>query len=161
MLASVVRARLIEPDLVLGDKIASMRPRLYAVALSLRARDPDDLVQATLESALRHSSQLRDEGKLWQWLIAIQMREQFRWSRRVREVVFRQEVSQDNTKDLAVHADLRNALASLPPRMRASIVLHYMADLSVVETAQALRTTPNTVKTQLRTGLSRLKEAML
>jgi DNA-directed RNA polymerase specialized sigma24 family protein len=45
-------------------------------------------------------------------------------------------------------------------RMRASVALHHMAGLSVAETAQALATSENTVKTQLRVGLRRLKESL-
>jgi RNA polymerase sigma factor (sigma-70 family) len=53
---------------------------------------------------------------------------------------------------------LRDELASLPPRIRAAVVLRYYADLSVDEVAAALGTSRNTVKTQLRIGLDRLRD---
>jgi RNA polymerase sigma factor (sigma-70 family) len=52
------------------------------------------------------------------------------------------------------------ALAGLPPRTRAAVVLHYYADLTVDGVATALGTSQNTVKTQLRTGLERLRAAL-
>jgi RNA polymerase sigma factor (sigma-70 family) len=55
---------------------------------------------------------------------------------------------------------LDDALADLPPRIRAAIVLRYYADMSVDEVAAALGTSRNTVKTQLRIGLDRLRESL-
>lgn len=55
---------------------------------------------------------------------------------------------------------LLQALAVLPARMRAALVLHYYADLSVDEAAHALGTSRNTVKSQLREGLRRLRREL-
>jgi RNA polymerase sigma factor (sigma-70 family) len=55
---------------------------------------------------------------------------------------------------------LRAALDELPPRTRAAVVLRYYADLPVEGVAAALGTSPNTVKTQLRTGLERLRASL-
>jgi RNA polymerase sigma factor, sigma-70 family len=131
----------------------------------MRVREPEDLVQSTIELAIRHSSQLRDDEKLWPWLVAIQAHEAFRWSRRVRETVGWPQAREPEAREPASHdlerfAELRDALDALPPRMRASVVLHHMADLTVAETARALGTSENTVKSQLRLGLKRLKESM-
>ena len=49
-------------------------------------------------------------------------------------------------------------MASLSPRVRAAIALRYYADLDVDEVAAALGTSRNTVKTQLRIGLDRLRD---
>jgi DNA-directed RNA polymerase specialized sigma24 family protein len=40
------------------------------------------------------------------------------------------------------------------------LVLHYYADLPVAEVAAAMGTSENTVKTQLRHGLARLRESL-
>ena len=55
---------------------------------------------------------------------------------------------------------LRDALATLPPRMRAAVVLHYYADLTVDGVAAALQRSPNTIKSQLREALSRLRHEL-
>lgn len=148
-----------------ADRITAMRPRLLAIARSMRVREPEDLVQSTIELAIRHSSQLRDAERLWPWLVAIQAHEAFRWSRRVRETVGWPQAREPERREPASHdlerfAELRDALDALPPRIRASVVLHHMADLTVAETARALGTSENTVKSQLRLGLKRLKESM-
>ena len=60
--------------------------------------------------------------------------------------------------DIAAHADVRASLARLPRRIRAAIALHYLAGMSVPETARAMGISENTVKSQLRIGLNRLRE---
>ncbi|HEU5470293.1 MAG TPA: SigE family RNA polymerase sigma factor [Actinophytocola sp.] len=49
------------------------------------------------------------------------------------------------------------ALAGLPPRQRAVLVLRYWEDLSVEETARLLRCTTGTVKSQAARGLQTLR----
>jgi RNA polymerase sigma-70 factor (sigma-E family) len=52
---------------------------------------------------------------------------------------------------------LNQALAQLPPRMRAALVLRYFHELSVAETADALGCTQGTVKSQSARALDRLR----
>lgn len=52
------------------------------------------------------------------------------------------------------------ALAALPPRMRAVLVLRFFDDMSENETATALRCGVGTVKSQTSRGLARLRELM-
>jgi RNA polymerase sigma-70 factor (sigma-E family) len=51
-------------------------------------------------------------------------------------------------------------LGTLPPGMRAAVVLRYVEGLSVAETADAMRCSEGNVKSQCARGLSRLREAM-
>jgi DNA-directed RNA polymerase specialized sigma24 family protein len=48
----------------------------------------------------------------------------------------------------------------LPPRMRAAVGLHYYADLQVDAVAAVLGRSRNTVKTELREALARLRGQM-
>jgi RNA polymerase sigma-70 factor (sigma-E family) len=52
------------------------------------------------------------------------------------------------------------ALAELPPRMRAAIVLRHLTELSVAETADALNCSEGTVKSQTARGLAQLRAAL-
>lgn len=61
----------------------------------------------------------------------------------------------DLTADLL---DLRRAVAALPDRMRATVCLHYLADLSVADVAAALEVAEGTVKSNLHDARSRLRE---
>ncbi|MDQ1294327.1 MAG: hypothetical protein QG608_2210 [Actinomycetota bacterium] len=51
------------------------------------------------------------------------------------------------------------ALAGLPPRQRAALILRFWEDLSTEEIGQCLGCSPNTVKTHLRRGLAVLRNA--
>jgi RNA polymerase sigma factor (sigma-70 family) len=52
------------------------------------------------------------------------------------------------------------ALAEVPPKQRAAVVLRYWADLPVAEVAVALRCSEGTVKSQAARGLELLRAAV-
>lgn len=56
--------------------------------------------------------------------------------------------------------DLNDALAALPPRRRAAILLRYYGGLSEAEIAGVLRVRPGTVKSLLSRGLAQLREVI-
>jgi RNA polymerase sigma-70 factor (sigma-E family) len=56
--------------------------------------------------------------------------------------------------------DLLAALARLPARQRAAVVLRYWADLDVAATAAALGVTEGTVKSSSARGLATLREVL-
>jgi RNA polymerase sigma-70 factor (sigma-E family) len=56
--------------------------------------------------------------------------------------------------------DVRAALASLPPRQRATLVLRFYCDLSVEQTARLLGCAAGTVKSQTAKGLTALRKAV-
>lgn len=159
----------LEGDLTgIGEReLVAMAPTLLAAARYFVRSEADaqDLVQATLEIAVRRRSQLRDRGSLRAWLLAIETREAFRLRRRLRHLV-----SLDGHAVLEVPAPhagpsdddlaVRAAVGRLPERMRAAVVLHHMAGLSVAQTAEAMAVSDNTIKTLLRLGLAKLREVL-
>jgi RNA polymerase sigma-70 factor (ECF subfamily) len=144
--------------------LVALAPIVLAAARYLVRSEADatDLAQATLEIGWRHRDQLRDTARLRAWLLAIETREAFRLRRRLRSLVsldghvVEAPVAGPSADDLEV----RLAVAKLPERMRASVVLHHMVGLSVADTAEAMRVSENTVKTLLRLGLARLREVL-
>jgi RNA polymerase sigma factor (sigma-70 family) len=63
----------------------------------------------------------------------------------------------DANDGLADREQMADALATLPPRMRAVLVLRYAEDLSEAATAEALGCSVATVKSQTARGLARLR----
>jgi RNA polymerase sigma-70 factor (sigma-E family) len=63
----------------------------------------------------------------------------------------------DDTEPVAERERLADALAELPARMRAVLVLRYAEDLSEAATAEALGCSVHTVRSQTVRGLARLR----
>jgi RNA polymerase sigma factor (sigma-70 family) len=149
----------------LKETLASHEPALLATARFLVREEADarDLVQQTFEIALRHLHELRDEQKLAAWLTTIAVRSasrrRFSLARLVQwptsPAVETRSAGMDDTA-----IALRAAVRALPERVRVAVVLHHMVGFSVQETAAAMGITENTVKSELKTGLSRLRETM-
>lgn len=66
----------------------------------------------------------------------------------------------DITRDVHLKEVFRDALAQLPPRQRAAVVLRYWAQHSVTETAAILRCSEGNVKSQSARGLAALRTAL-
>lgn len=64
----------------------------------------------------------------------------------------------DEASTVTDRLTLRAALARLTPRQRAVLVLRFYEDLTEVQVAEALGISPNTVKSQTRVALQRLRE---
>ena len=64
----------------------------------------------------------------------------------------------DDAGALTDRLTLRDAMARLTPRQRAVLVLRFYEDLTEPQTAAALGISPNTVKSQTRVALQRLRE---
>jgi RNA polymerase sigma-70 factor (sigma-E family) len=66
----------------------------------------------------------------------------------------------EGTSPDSIEAAVFGALAELPPRMRAAVVLRHVYDASVVETAEVLGCGEGTVKSQTARGLAQLRAAL-
>jgi len=66
----------------------------------------------------------------------------------------------DPSELIDTHDELIAALATLPPRQRAVLVLRYFLDLPEAEVAAALQCSLGTVKSTASRGLARLEQTM-
>ncbi|RBY91820.1 SigE family RNA polymerase sigma factor [Blastococcus sp. TBT05-19] len=122
----------------------------------------EDLLQAALIKVYRHWRRVSERGDPYAYVRKALVTTAAGWHRRrtVQEIVDLPAVEQADDRprsDLGDRDELTQALATLPPRMRAVLVLRYWEDLSETGTAAVLGCSVNTVKTQTSRGLDRLR----
>jgi RNA polymerase sigma factor (sigma-70 family) len=124
----------------------------------------EDVVADTLITALERGASLREAAALRPWLLRIATNQALSHRRRQIRIVDLEILPDLPDERERLGADIRAALwqgvTALPLRTRAAIVLRYYADLSVEDVAAALGVSPNTVKAQLQSGLTRLRGSL-
>jgi RNA polymerase sigma-70 factor (sigma-E family) len=135
-----------------------------AVLLAGSKEAGEDLLQIALERAMRrwHRVQGNPEGYLRRTLYHVAV-DSWRWRNRHPEVGLPGDAALDG-HDLAAEVELREtlvqALAALPARQRAVLVLRYFEQLTEVEIAVTLGCSAGAVKSAAARGLHRLRQAV-
>lgn len=121
----------------------------------------EDLLQAALERLMRRWHRVNEspEGYLRRTLYHLAI-DQWRSRRRRPEVLAEVEPpgQPDGTDAFHLRQALVAALAQLPPRQRAVLVLRHWEQYSEAETAEMLGCSIGTVKSSASRGLARLRE---
>ena len=137
-------------------------PALYRTAYLLLGdhAEAEDLVQSALAKTYASWHRVRDLNAATGYARTTLVNTASSWFRRRS---WRNERPSASLPDRAHEHDptdrtlLVGALAQLPPRQRAAIVLRYYEDLSVAQTAMALGCSEGTVKSQTSDALTRLR----
>ena len=124
----------------------------------------DDLVQATLTKLYVHWGRVRAATHPDAYARAVLVREfiheqRSAWVKRV-SLSGRLTDSPAAAIDQDAVLDLRAAVAALPARQRATLVLRFYCDLNVDQSAQVLNCSPGTVKSQTAKAISTLRRAL-
>jgi RNA polymerase sigma-70 factor (sigma-E family) len=138
--------------------------RRLAILLCQDWHKADDLVQSAITKLYVHWRKAKAADSMDAYVRAIVVREflderRSSWARRVTltsQLPDRPAAGIDPETAL----DMRAAIASLPPRQRATLVLRFYCDLSVEQAAQVLGCTPGTVKSQTAKALNSLRIAL-
>ena len=155
-----------ETEVSFEDFVRARSGSLLRTALLLTGQraEAEDLVQIALERAYRHWPGIcRSEGPERYVRTILARASAERWRRLARRperampAAEHGPVEPDRTNEIADRDYLLWALAALPPRQRAVLVLRYFDDLSEAETAQMLGCSLGTVKSQTARGLARLR----
>ena len=129
--------------------------------LSVALGDPVAAEEAAQEAFTRALMQWRkvsvmDRPAGWVYVVAVR----HGWRQRSRAHV---EIGDVRSPDLAdgvvAQATLAELLATLPERQRTAVTLRYLADLSLIEVADAMGCAVGTVKSTLHAALQRLRVA--
>ena len=159
-----MRAR--ESEVAFEDFVRARSGSLLRTALLLtgqRRAEAEDLLQIALERAYRHWPRIcGSEGPERYVRRILASASADRWRRLARRPeqaipIGGGPVVPDRTAEVADRDYLLRALAALPLRQRAVLVLRYFDDLSEAETAAMLGCSLGTVKSQAARGLARLR----
>lgn len=132
-----------------------------AYLLTGHRHDAEDLVQSALMKVVPHWHRI--EGDPDAYVRRVLVRENVsRWRRRRWREVLGAEArpapeAAATDRDPGDRLDLLRALSALAPRQRAVVVLRFLEDRSVAETAAALGVGEGTVKSQTSDALARLR----
>jgi RNA polymerase sigma-70 factor (sigma-E family) len=132
-----------------------------AVLLTRDRGHAEDLLQTALVKAYRRWNRISNEDP-YPYVRRILVTSAASWwrLRTTQEIVSLPAVdlaAPDETDRLAEREHMTAALAELPPRMRAVLVLRYTEDLSEAATAELLGCSIHTVRSQTVRGLARLR----
>jgi RNA polymerase sigma-70 factor (ECF subfamily) len=147
----------------LAELVGIFGPEVRAVAYVIlrNESDAEEVAEDTFVTAWLKIESLRDSSALRPWLMRIASRLALRVLHRSRNYDIAAEAkTADPATELIDHLALDHALRKLPPRMRAVVGLHYIADLTVDEVATTLRRSRNTIKSQLKEALQRMRSAL-
>ena len=133
-----------------------------ALAVAFDAEVAADAVQEAFLEANRHWGRIGSytDPAAWVRRVAFNRATNARRNHRRRRDILasiRPVPAEDLTDSLL---DLRAAVEALPERMRLSICLHYLADLSVDDVADALGLSTGTVKSNLHDARNRLRSTL-
>jgi RNA polymerase sigma-70 factor (sigma-E family) len=128
----------------------------------------DDLVQVTITRLYQHWRRAREAENLDGYVRAILVRtfiseQRLGWARRIRLVGMPHQTPAPPAAagpDVETAAVVRAALAKVPPRQRAVLVLRFLCDLPVAEVAEILGCAPGTVTSQTSLGLATLRRRL-
>jgi RNA polymerase sigma-70 factor (sigma-E family) len=139
--------------------------RRLALLLSQDWHRADDLVQTVLMKLYMHWARAAAADNIDAYVRGMLVREFLRerrsgWSRRVSPTDELPELPELPT-DKEGLLDLQAAVAVLPPRQRAVLVLRFYCDLNIEQSARILGCTPGTVKSQTAKALVALRSALL
>ena len=148
-----------------ADRVHAMQERLYRIAYGQLREEQDrkDAVQEAIYKAWKGRERLRSEAYFETWLIRILINECHniqRAGRRIFPVETLPERPYVEKRMEGNSAELREAVISLPEKLRLPVMLHYIEGYTTEEAAEILRVPVGTVRSRLKKAREALKEAL-
>lgn len=154
------------PAITFSEFMAARWAPLYRTAYLLAGdrHDAEDLLQAAMARTCVRWGSIRDKRAADAYVRRAMVHQMSRqWKKQSREVVTDDLPDRGHLGGLDVRADhlaLWAEIRKLPPRMRATLVLRYVEDLTEADTAHELGCSVGSVKSQTHHALRRLRAAL-
>ena len=136
---------------------------LYRVAKSISVNESDceDAVQEAILTAYEKLGTLKEEKFFKTWLTRILINICFRMAKKRKNVISFEDYMPDDISDGSGElSDIRDAVMSLPLKIRTVIVLYYIEGYSIEETGYMMKIPAGTVKSRLHNGRNLLREML-
>jgi RNA polymerase sigma-70 factor (sigma-E family) len=153
-------------ELTFSDFMAARWAPLYRTAYLLTGdqHEAEELLQAALAKTCVRWGSIREKAAADAYVRRAMLHQlASRWRRPVRELATDELPDRGHGGGLDVRADhlaLWEEIRRLPPRMRATLVLRYVEDLTEAATARELGVSVGSVKSQTHNALKRLRAAL-
>lgn len=151
------------------ELIRGIQRALFAYICRLVGRpDAEDVLQGVLLQIFRNLKGLRDPELFPAWAYRISSREAFaflrrkrRWSDRCDHEAVLEDLAAPSREEIPeLFQEMPELLDEISPGSRAVLLLHYVHDRTIEETAAILKISSGTVKSRLSYGLSCLRKNM-
>jgi RNA polymerase sigma-70 factor (ECF subfamily) len=137
------------------------RERFYRVAYTYARSEADalDIVSEAAVKALRKRGKLRDPAAMATWCYRILVHTAIDYTRKRKRVVYMDDMEpvDRGQADRYPNLDLQEALARLPDQLRIIVILRFLEEMTIAETAAVLRQNVSTVKSRLYRALKILR----
>ena len=143
---------------------------LYMRRMGHSRQTSEDLTQECFLKAWQNIGQLKYSRALGSWLYSIAANISNLYWRRSRNLGsldcdIEETDHKQNGSETAEHAEqlcrLKDAVVKLPIKLRQAVVLHYLQQLTIAESAEAMGIREGTFKSRLNRALKILKKALL
>ncbi|MER6978064.1 RNA polymerase sigma factor [Streptomyces carpinensis] len=163
--APLVRAAQDGDALAMDELLTLVTPYVTRLCRPIAVTDTADAVQESLVAIFKGLRGLRDPQALYGWMRTVTVREAVRMARRTaveqpaapEDLVRPAGLRADRDGELS--ADIRDALARLPVRHRAVLVLRELEGLDERTVADLLGVAPGTVKSRLHRARASFRKA--
>lgn len=137
-----------------GDVVRAVSPIVGSVA------DAEAVVQDAFVKAFTRWGRISRYDRPGAWVRRVALRDAVRFAERNRRTLPEPSVGGDLTEAVSASVDLHAALLQLPPKQRACVVLHYLADWPVSQVAEVMGCREATVRVQLHRARGALAESL-
>ena len=149
---------------ILIDYIENNQEKLYRVAFSYLKNEESalDVVQESIEKALKNIEQLKEKEYIKTWFYRILINECLQYIKKNKRIITceLQEIENKiewNDNITTEGIDIYNHIQKLNEKVRTVIILRFFEDMKIEEIATITKTNVNTVKSRLYKGLKELK----
>ncbi len=145
------------------QRVLEAESSLYRVSKSILSSESDceDAVQEAILTSYEKLSTLKEEKYFKTWLTRILINICFRTAKKRQNIISFEEYMPDRiSENIENLSDVKEAIMSLPIKIRTVIVLYYVEGYSVEEIGYMMKIPIGTVKSRLHKGRKLLKEQL-